>query len=157
MTAIIVSLNRKRISPLRINVENFESSLSGWKINGVNTRIALIKKGSGKSAIQEPEWYKIINPIFSDTHGNLEVASKASDVLSNVNSETDSDVEQTDTSHSSCQEEDGEANLTSTSESVTECVKRKVLKNALDVKPLDRKKRLRSQSQAINEIAKSFT
>ena len=41
-----------------------------------------IKKGSGKSPIEEPEWYKIINPIFSDTHGNLEIASKASDAES---------------------------------------------------------------------------
>ena len=51
---------------------------------------------------------------------------------------------------------DGEADLTSTSESGTEGVKRKVVKNALDVKPSDRKKRVRSQSQALNEIAKSF-
>ena len=51
---------------------------------------------------------------------------------------------------------DGEADLTSTSESGTEGVKRKVLKNALDVKPSDRKKRVRSQSQALNEIVKSF-
>ena len=32
----------------------------------------------------------------------------------------------------------------------------KVLKNALDVKQLDRKKRIRSQSQSINEMAMSF-
>ena len=31
-----------------------------------------IKKVSGKFAIQETEWYKIINLIFSDTHGNLD-------------------------------------------------------------------------------------
>ena len=37
---------------------------------------------------------------------------------------------------------DGEADLTSTSESGTEGVKRKVVKNALDVKPSDRKKRV---------------
>ena len=104
----------------------------------------------------EPEWYKIINPIFSDTHGNLEIGSKVSDVLSDADSYPGSDVDQTDTSRNDYQEEDGEANLTSTSESGTEGVKRKVLKNALDVKPLDHKKQVRSQSQAINEIAKSF-
>jgi len=86
----------------------------------------------------------------------LEVASKASDVLSDADSYAGSDEEQTDTSHSSYQEEDGQADLTSTSESGTKGVKRKVLKNALDVKPLDRKKRVRSQPQAINEVAKSF-
>jgi len=52
-----------------------------------------IKKGSGKSPIQEPEWYKIIDPIFSDTHGNLKIASKASDVLSDVDSYAGSDEE----------------------------------------------------------------
>ena len=46
--------------------------------------------------------------------------------------------------------------MTSTSESGTEGAKRKVFKNALDVKPEDRKKRVRSQPQALNEIAKSF-
>lgn len=68
-----------------------------------------IKKGSGKSPIQEPDWYKIINPIFSDTRGNFEIASKASDVLSGEDSCTESDEEQTDTSRSSHQEEDGES------------------------------------------------
>ena len=57
-----------------------------------------IEKGSGKSAIQETEWYKIINLIFSDTHGNLEVASRASDVLSDGDSDTGSDEMQTDAS-----------------------------------------------------------
>ncbi|CAH3180150.1 unnamed protein product, partial [Porites lobata] len=56
------------------------------------------------------------------------------DVLSHENSDTDSDEEQLETSHSSYQEDDGEEELTSAS----------------------RKKRVRSQSQAINEIAKSF-
>ena len=54
--------------------------------------------------------------IFSDTHSNLEIASNA-DVLSHENSETDSDEEQTETSHGSYPEEDGEEDLTSTSES----------------------------------------
>ena len=127
-----------------------------------------IKKGSGKAAIQEPQWYAIINPIFSDTHGNMELSSKASDVLSDDNSDTGSEEEQTDVSHnSSYAEEAGESDLTSTSDSGTvelvvtsdsgtENVKRNARKSALDVKPLDRKKRIRIQSKAINEIAKSF-
>lgn len=31
---------------------------------------------SGKSPTQEPEWFNIIQPIFSDTHGNLNLTSK---------------------------------------------------------------------------------
>ena len=55
--------------------------------------------------------------IFSDTKGNLEIACKAGDVLSHENSLADSDEEQTETSHSRYQKEDGEEDLTSTSES----------------------------------------
>ena len=70
----------------------------------------------------------------------MEIGSKVSDVLSDADSYPGSDVDQTDTSRNDYQEEDGEANLTSTSESGTEGVKRKVLKNVLEVKPLDCKK-----------------
>ena len=55
---------------------------------------------------------KSLIQFFSDTHGNLEIASKASDVLSDADSYPGSDEEQTDTSHSGYQEEDGEGNLT---------------------------------------------
>ena len=149
------SKSKKDLPPLRVDVERLRVKFK-WMKDQWRKYTDRIKKGSGKSPIQEPEWFKIINPIFSDTHGNLEIASKASDVLSDADSYAGSDEEQTDRSHSSYQEEDGEADFTSTSESGSEGVKRKVLKNALDVKPLDRKKRVRSQSQAINEIAKSF-
>ena len=84
--------------------------------------------------------------IFSDTHSNLEIASNA-DVLSHENSETDSDEEQTETSHGSYPEEDGEEDLTSTSESWTEGVKRTVSNNSLDIKPLGRKKGVLGESQ----------
>ena len=149
------SKSKKDLPPLRVDVERLRVKFK-WMKDQWRKYTDRIKKGSGKSPIEEPEWYKIINPILSDTHGNLEVASKASDVLSDVDSYPGSDEEQADTSHSGYQEEDGETDLTSTSESGTESVKRKVLKNALDVKPLDRKKRVRSQSQATHEIAKSF-
>lgn len=149
------SKSKKALTHLRIDVEKLRVKFK-WIKDQWRKYTDRIKKGSGKSPIEEPEWYKIINPIFSDTYGNLEIASKARDVLSHENSDTDSDEEQTETSHSSYQEDDGEEELTSASESGTEGVKRKVLKNSLDVKPLGRNKRVRSQSQAINEIAKSF-
>ena len=147
------SKSKKDLPPLRVDVERLRVKFK-WMKDQWRNYTDRIKKGSGKSPIEGPEWYKIINPILSDTHGNLEVVSKASDVLSDVDSYPGSDEEQADTS--GYQEEDGETDLTSTSESGNEGVKRKVLKTALDVKPLDRKKRVRSQSQAINEIAKSF-
>ena len=87
----------------------------------------------------------------------MELSSKANDVLSDDYSDTNSEEEQTNVTHSSSYaEEAGESDLTSTSDSGTENAKRKAVKIALDIKPLDHKKRLRSQSKAINEIVKSF-
>ena len=150
------SKSKKDLTPLKIDVEKLRNKFK-WMKDQWRKYTDRIKKGSGKAAIQEPQWYAIINPIFSDTHGNMELSSKASDVLSDDNSDTGSEEEQTDVSHnSSYAEEAGESDLTSTSDSGTENVKRNALKSGLDVKPLDRKKRIRSQSQAINEIAKSF-
>ncbi|CAH3124184.1 unnamed protein product, partial [Pocillopora meandrina] len=126
------SKSKKALTHLRIDVEKLRVKFK-WIKDQWRKYTDRIKKGSGKSPIEEPE-----------------------DVLSHENSDTESDEEQTKTSHSSYQEDDGEEELTSASESGTEGVKRKVLKNSLDVKPLGRNKRVRSQSQAINEIAKSF-
>jgi len=150
------SKSKKDLIPLKIDVEKLRNKFK-WMKDQWRKYTDRIKKGSGKASIQEPEWYAIINPIFSDTHGNMELSSKASDVLSDDYSDTGSEEEQTDATHSSSYaEEAGESDLTSTSDSGTENATRKAVKIALDVKPLDRKKRIRSQSQAINEIAKSF-
>lgn len=95
-----------------------------------------IKKGSGKLLIEEFEWYKIINLIFLDIYGNLEIVFKVRDVLFYENLDIDSDEEQIEISYSSYQEDDGEEELIFVSESGIEGVKRKVLKNLLDVKLL---------------------
>ena len=47
------------------------------------------KSGSGKSAIDEPEWFTIIDLIFSETHTELKVAMKAADVLDSEDSSED--------------------------------------------------------------------
>ena len=52
-----------------------------------------VKKGSGKAPIEEPEWLTILNPIFSDTMGDMDVASSPSDVLSHCSTSD----EETDT------------------------------------------------------------
>ena len=50
------------------------------------------KSGSGKAALNEPEWFHIINPIFSETNAKLKVATQANDLVSSENEE-DSDGE----------------------------------------------------------------
>ena len=47
------------------------------------------KSGSGKSAIDEPEWFTIIDPIFSETHTELKVATKAADIFNSDDSSED--------------------------------------------------------------------
>ena len=41
-----------------------------------------MKVDSGKSPVDEPEWFKILDPIFSETHAELKIATKGSDMLS---------------------------------------------------------------------------
>ena len=43
-----------------------------------------VKMGSGKAPIEEPEWFTILNPISSDTMGDMDRASSPSDVLSHT-------------------------------------------------------------------------
>ena len=57
------------------------------------------KNGSGKAAKDELKWFHIIDPIFSETHTELKVATKAADILeSGKSSEGDecSDVNESD-------------------------------------------------------------
>ena len=49
------------------------------------------KSGSGQAAINEPEWFHIINPIFSETNAKLKVATKADDLVSSENEEDSDD------------------------------------------------------------------
>lgn len=55
-----------------------------------------MKTGSGKAPIDEPEWFTNINPIFSDTMRDADVASCSGNVLVSRESESslsDSDKE----------------------------------------------------------------
>ena len=122
-----------------------------------------VKTASGKAPINEPEWYHIINPILSDTQGNLFPCTKSSDVLGVSESESEKseteasrDEADADVSVEVDESDDGE---TESSEACSDSTsKRKVAKKVLDVKPLAKKpRRVKSQTQAIHEIAKSFS
>ncbi|CAB4032015.1 Hypothetical predicted protein [Paramuricea clavata] len=156
------SKSRNELLPLNIDAEKLRIKFK-WMKDQWRKYTDRIKKGSGKSPIQEPEWYTIINAVFSDTHGNLEIASKARDVLSD---DSESDVSNSEDTELVDIEEGWEAdhsdvsnnsNLPKGSDSGTECdTKKKLLKKGLEAKPLPRRKRIRTQGQAINEITKSF-
>ena len=93
-------------------------------------------------------WRTIINPLFTDSHGNMEIVSRASNVSSDKSNGSDvSDIvtsmELADESHSSYQAVYESDLVDTTSESGTDHeggVKRKTVKKELDIKPPDRKK-----------------
>lgn len=152
------SKSKKGLLPLSIDADKLRTKFK-WLKDQWRRYSDRIKKGSGKSPIQEPEWYTILNPVFSDTHGNLEVASKVSDVLSDDSddSEVANSIDRDQLEDIDDDQEVDELNLTKTSNSGTGCEPpKKQMKKQNDIKPLPRRKRVRTQSQAINEIAKSF-
>ncbi|XP_029199450.2 uncharacterized protein LOC114964270 [Acropora millepora] len=118
--------------------------------------------GSGKAPIEEPEWFTILNPIFSDTMGDMDAASSPSDVLSPTASsssdeEGDNDRPNTSNNQDRAEESCDSADEISSETSSSSCgTKRKQKKPQLQVKPC-LKKRARSQTQAMQEMAKTFS
>lgn len=55
------SKSKKDLTPLRVDVERLWVKFK-WMKDQWHKYMDRIKKGSDESAIQEPEWYKIINP-----------------------------------------------------------------------------------------------
>jgi len=53
------------------------------------------KSGSGQAAIDEPEWFKI-DSIFSETHAQLKVATKADDILTDSEEGSEGDKSSND-------------------------------------------------------------
>ena len=98
--------NIKKELNARLQTENIECSKKG-KEKAIETSVVKLrakykwlkeqwrkftdrtKSGSGKSAIDEPEWFTIIDPIFSETHTELKVATKAADILNRDDSSED--------------------------------------------------------------------
>ena len=64
-----------------------------------------VKSGSGKSPLQVPAWYKIMNPVFSETHAKLSVATCGGDIESDYSSP---DKELDEVNSGSLEEEDDE-------------------------------------------------
>ncbi len=121
-----------------------------------------MRKGSGKKPINEPKWFNILNPIFADTLGDIsDVASTSSDALNEQSDDCSSSNDELDVSSASVNEnldllEENTLEENIDSSSNNSCGnKRKSAKPALMAKPC-LKKRVKSQTQAIHEIAKSF-
>ena len=107
-----------------------------------------VKIGSGKAPIEEPEWFTILNPIFSDTMGDMDAASSPSDVLSPAapsSSDEEGDNDRPNTPNTSndqdrAEESCGSADEISSETSSSSCgIKRKQKKTQLQVKPCLRK------------------
>ena len=126
-----------------------------------------VKKGSGKAPIVEPEWFTILNAVFSDTMGEIDASSCSDDVFLSRkdNSSSDSDKESisfTDKSGTpnpsalgGTDNSDDYDDIANTTSSSSGGIKRKQ-KAKLEIKP-SFQKRVKSQAQAIQNMAKSFS
>ena len=123
-----------------------------------------VRVKSGKAPIQEPAWYKKLNSIFSDTNANMEVASKASASESDDSKGSDEENE-TDTCMNTAEEqsnlpdtefklEDAAASYSTASEQEPEQKSSK--RGSTKPGSLSSSKRIRTHSQALQQIAKSF-
>ena len=74
-----------------------------------------------------PWWYTIINPVFSDTNGNLQVASKAMDVLSDDSDSEISNNEDTESADIDEGQDADESDLAKANDSGNDCDKQKRL------------------------------
>ena len=127
-----------------------------------------VKKGSGKAPIDEPEWFSILNPIFSDSMGEMSVSSCSDDILlphdpdssSESDKETDhisiTDRSDTPTSSAFGELENSDDDILGTNTNSSSSSTKRKQKPKLESKPCFQK-RVKSQSQAIQNIAKSFT
>ena len=123
-----LSKSHKELLPLNIEVERLRIKFK-WMKDQWRKYTDRVKKGSGKSPIQEPEWYTIINPVFCDINGNLEISSKAVDVLSD---DSDSEVSYNENTKSADMDEGhdtDESDLAKASDSGTDCNKKIKKKN----------------------------
>jgi hypothetical protein len=115
-----------------------------------------VKKGSGISPIEEPEWYQIINPIFSDTQGCLQPITQASKILSDDPGDSDRSEgtnmskESDKTDHcldNSSNIGDDESENASDLDAPHTSLKRKSAFPNLKVKPIKQNKRVKMQSK----------
>jgi hypothetical protein len=155
--------SKKPLTPLEIDVDKLRAKFK-WLKDQWRRLSDRVKKGSGISPIEQPEWYQIINPIFSDTQGCLQPVTQANEILSDSG---DSDVDCSEDANGSNQTEhcfdnssnigdDESENASDLADGSESSLKRKSAFSNLKVKPIKQKKRVKTQSQAINELARSF-
>ena len=154
---------KRAISPLKITPAKLRVKYK-WLRGEWQKYTDCVKNGSGKKPINEPNWFTILNPIFADTLGDISnVASSSCDVLNEQSDDCFSSNDEVDVPSAVVNEnldllqENAQALDESVdSSSSSSCGnKRKSLQPALVAKPC-LKKKVKSQTQAIHEIAKSF-
>ena len=148
-------------SPARLRVK-FKFNRNQWQ-----KFTDRVKKGSGKAPILEPEWFTILNAVFSDTMGEIDASSCSHDVFLSRkdNSSSDSDKESISFTYKSgtpnpsalggTDNSDDNDDITNTNSSSSGRIKRKQ-KARQEIKP-SFQKRVKSQAEAIQNMAKSFS
>ena len=111
------------------------------------------KKGSGLAPEREPNWYKILNPVFAETNVPLDLVADSADIsLDDNESDTQHDINESDAE--SDEEEEKLANHKEHDPNVeNNCSKSKP---KLVVAPHKKRKVVRSQNQGLSQLAKSM-
>ena len=145
-----------------------------------------IKSGSGKSSIEEPDWFKMLDPVFTETHAELSVATKGNDIDNSDDDDSSGDENEStlDSSNgpvwSSCTSYSGshgteisgdeESESESTSQSTDAGSKQsaegksakkpgigeKQASSCVKVKPRKRKVRAKSQGQVLHDLSEGI-
>ena len=108
------------------------------------------KRGSGLALKKEPRWYKVLNPVFTETNEVLEITGNSADVSFSLNEDDDeSDISEKESSKEShfsdVNNEDvpGDKEIHCSSKAKTKLV----------VAPHEKRKVVQSQNQALSHTA----
>ena len=111
------------------------------------------KRGSGLAPEKEPKWYKILNPVFTETNEDLEITGNSADVSFSLNEGDDeSDISEKESSQES--DSSGVNNEDVPGNEETPCSSK--AKTKLVVAPHKKRKVVRSQNQALSRMAKGM-
>ena len=111
------------------------------------------KRGCGLALEKEPKWYKILNPVFTETNEDLEITGNSADVSFSLNEGDDeSDISEKESSQES--DSSGVNNENVPGDEETPCSS--MAKTKLVAAPHKKRKAVRSQNQAMSHMGKGM-
>ena len=117
-----------------------------------------IKSGSGLAPEDEPDWYKLVNPFFTESNAELNLTESAGDLSDFSFSESsDEEVAMSSSSEESdeVQAQVGEVDFLMEARNTIKVTKKSTKNKKLVVAPHKKRKTVRSNQQALSHLASS--